>query len=174
MGASKELTTPLGELLSDLIEPISRMEENSDEAQSTEEILWKISDANQRLRSEGVSDIALGSMDFIALYPSLDQTKSAEIVAEALVGSEVKYSGVDLDIAGVYLANVWDKNRLKKEGIYQLMPRKKANKGRKATINSKELSGHIPREGNTIRMNDFGKKLDEEEFMVEENVGSKW
>ena len=37
VGASKGLTTPLGELLSDLVELISRMREESDEAQSTED-----------------------------------------------------------------------------------------------------------------------------------------
>ena len=42
------------------------------------------------------------------------------------------------------------------------------------TVNNKELSGPIPREGNRIRENDFGRKLDEDEFMGEESVSSKW
>ena len=109
VGASKGLTTPLGELLLDLIELVSRIEHDSNEAQSTEEILRKISEANERLRKEIVKDIALGSMDLVALYPSLDQTKSAEIVAEAIMGSDVVYCGVDYYMAGVYLANIWDK-----------------------------------------------------------------
>ena len=106
VGASKGLTTPLGELLSDLIEPISRMDGESQEAQSTEEVLRMISEANTRLKKEGVSDLALGSMDVVALYLSLDQKRSAEIVAEAIMESDVKYCGVDMDMAGVYLATI--------------------------------------------------------------------
>ena len=42
VGASKVLTTPLGELLSDLIVRVSKMRENSLEAQPTEEVLRAI------------------------------------------------------------------------------------------------------------------------------------
>ena len=61
------------------------------------------------------------------------------MVAETVLESEVTYAGVDYDIAGVYLATIWDKSRLRKEGIYGLMPRKRGNRRRKSTINSKEL-----------------------------------
>ena len=32
----------------------------------------------------------------------------------------------------------------------------------------------IPREADRVRKNDFGKKLDEDEFLGEENVSEKW
>ena len=76
-------------------------------------------------------------MDVVALYPSLDQDKSPETVAEAIMESDVTFAGAVLDVARVYLVNVWDKNRLKREKLYHLMPRKKTNKGRKATVNSR-------------------------------------
>ena len=72
----------------------------------------------------------------------------------------------------MYLATVWTKDRQKREGIYHLLPRKKSTRGRRSTINSKELSGPIPRE--VARESQFGKKLDEDEFLGEENVSSKW
>ena len=50
VGASKGHTTPLGELLSDLIEPVSRMNQDSQEAMSTEEVLRKITDTNKSLQ----------------------------------------------------------------------------------------------------------------------------
>ena len=68
--------------------------------------------------------------DVAALSPSLDQRQSAQIVAEAVMESDVRYARVDLDIAGVHLATVWSKDRLKKEGFYALMPRKKSSRGR--------------------------------------------
>ena len=80
------------------------MNEESDEAQSTEEVMRKIEEANKILAEKGVKDISLGSMGVVVLYPSLDQEESARIVAESIMESEVDIEGVDLDIAGVYLA----------------------------------------------------------------------
>ena len=129
-GAIKGLTTPLSEMLSDLIEPISRMDHDSNEAQSTEEVLRMIAEANQKLSVDNVRDVALGSMDVVALYPSLDQDEFAKIVADHIMESEVDFAGVDFDIAGVYLATVWSKERQKREGVYKLLPRKRSSRGR--------------------------------------------
>ena len=74
----------------------------------------------------------------------------------------------------MYLATVWSKERQKKEGIYKLLLRKRSTRGRKSTIHSKELLGPIPREWRDTRQNEFGKKLDEDEFLGEENFSSKW
>ena len=48
------------------------MNEESDEAQSTEEVMRKIEEANKILAEKGLKEISLGSMDVVALYPSLD------------------------------------------------------------------------------------------------------
>ena len=62
--------------MSYLIEPVSRMETSSQDAQSTEEVLRKISDANIILREERVSNVALGSMDVVAF--TLPWTRSSQ------------------------------------------------------------------------------------------------
>ena len=69
--------------------------------------------------------------------------------------SDVTYKDMDMDIAGVYLATVWSKERQKKEGVYRLLPQNRSNKGRKNTINCKELLGPIPREKERVRDNVF-------------------
>ena len=38
-------------------------------------------------------------MDVVALYPFIDQIESAKIVADAIIESEVKYTGVDMSMA---------------------------------------------------------------------------
>ena len=48
------------------------------------------------------------------------------------------------------------------------------NHGRKSIVNSKELSGQIPREIKQFDVNGFGKKLDEDDFLEEEAVSQKW
>ena len=57
--ASKGLTTQLGELLSDLVEPISRMIDRSREARSTKEVLRMIGKANEELERLKVKEVVL-------------------------------------------------------------------------------------------------------------------
>ena len=73
VGASRELTTPLGEVLLDMLEPVARSRDKIWEAQSTEEVLRKISEANLRLKIKGAKQIMVGSLDVEALYPSIDK-----------------------------------------------------------------------------------------------------
>ena len=92
VGASKGHPTPLGDLLSDMVEPMSRLKTGT---QFTEEALRNVSDANLRLDEGRVTDIALGSMDLVVLYPSLDQEESARIVTEEILDSDITHKGVD-------------------------------------------------------------------------------
>ena len=78
-----------------------------------------------------------------------------------------------MNMAGIYLATVWEKDKLKKEGIIRILPRKRSTRGRKATISSKVLSGPIPHE-NLQPDTMFSKKLDEDIFLEEENANLKW
>ena len=45
----------------------------SREARSTEEVLRMTGEANQRMERDQDKDITVGSMDVLALYPSIDQ-----------------------------------------------------------------------------------------------------
>ena len=66
------------------------------------------------------------------------------------------------------MGEVWEK-----EGIFRLLPRKKSSRGRKATVNSKILSGLILCES-TWPDPKFCRKLDEDQFLEEENINLKW
>ena len=87
--------------------------------------------------------------------------------------SEKTHKGVDYDVADVYLATIWGKDRLKREKIYKLISRKRSNHGRKPTISIKVLCGPIPKEGSRMKDQEFGRKLDEDEFLGE-GVSQKW
>ena len=67
----------IGELLSDILEPMVRTQKTSTEAQSTEELLHKIKEAKMSLESPQMlgRKVVVGRMDITALYPSLDQTE---------------------------------------------------------------------------------------------------
>ena len=60
VGASSGMGTGLGEILSDLVRPIYAARTTQTECQSTEEMVYQIGEANQRLEREGVKDVMVG------------------------------------------------------------------------------------------------------------------
>ena len=68
VGASKDLTTPLEDILADLIEPLTKIKRSSREVQSMEEVLRSISEANTKLERDNVKELVIGSMDIAAYY----------------------------------------------------------------------------------------------------------
>ena len=147
VGASSGLGTGLGELLSDLVRPVSQARGSQSECQSTEEMVSRIEEANQRLQDEQVQDLMVGSLDVVALYPSIDQKVGARIVAEEMLRNGVRYRGVDIHKAVRYLAATMTDERIAKEGLTGLMPKRVAagRQGRRPTVRTKELGGPIPR-----------------------------
>ena len=147
VAATRGMGTALGEILSDLVAPISRTRESQKECQSTEEMVTHIQEANKKIEESNKDSIMVGSMDVEALYPSIHQREGARIVAEEIVKSDIKYEGVDVRKAAVYLATTLDKERQTSEGIAHLLPVRKAKgrQGRKPTIRSKELGGPLPK-----------------------------
>ena len=101
-----------------------------------EEVLRKIQDTNQRLQRDRVKNVAIGSLNVEALYPSIDQVEEPRIVAEVIRESRLKYQGVGMHLVGVYLGLVWNKVRLIKEGIWRLLPRRKVTRGRNTMVHT--------------------------------------
>ena len=101
--------TALGEILSDLVAPVSRAREIQKECQSTEEMVTHIQTANQKIMESDTESIMVGSMDVEALYPSIHQREGAKIVTEEIIKSDIKYEGVDTRKAAVYLAATMDR-----------------------------------------------------------------
>ena len=95
VGAARGLTTPLGELLSDILEPVAKARPRQWEAQSTEEVLRNIRDTNQVLLQRQVSELMVGSMDVKSLYPSIDQRIGPELVAKEIMESSIEFESVN-------------------------------------------------------------------------------
>ena len=76
-----------------------------------------IGEVNGELRENNIKEVALGSMDVIALYSSIDQRMAPGVGAEDIIQGEVEYRGMDVQIAGIFLATVWTRTRQVKEGI---------------------------------------------------------
>ena len=56
-----------------------------------------------RFKREELQDVAVGSMDVVTLYPSLDQKTIPRIVSKEVENSLVRCEEANLHIAGVFL-----------------------------------------------------------------------
>ena len=68
VGAAHSLTTTIEDLLSDIIEPLARIDPSQNEAQSNEELLRAIQDANTTMSQVPEGKVVLASMDMVSLY----------------------------------------------------------------------------------------------------------
>ena len=63
-------------------------------------------------------------MDVVALYPNLLIRRSAEEVGREMIESDVKYSNIDYDMAGRFVASNMSQELINKEGLHRIVPRR--------------------------------------------------
>ena len=100
-----------------------------------------IQETNCKLREGNINNFVVGSLDVEALYPSIDQVQGPEIVAQEIIKSSLTFENVDEHLLGVYLAVTFGKERSVREGVWELLPKRKAEgtRGRKPTVHSQEI-----------------------------------
>ena len=79
-------------------------------------------------------DIFVGSLDTVALYPSLVISEVGKICADKVKQSEIKFENVDMMWAAKYVALALDEDEVTRRGDNDIIPRRKARQGRKATM----------------------------------------
>ena len=84
-------------------------------------------------------------MDVTVLYPSIDQMGSAKMVREAFLESDIEVENIDWKAASLYFYLTVGKEELEKDGLYQWVPRRKINRGRRPTVRNNLISGPLPR-----------------------------
>ena len=97
-------------------------------------------------------------------------TKGPRLVAEEVRKSQLSFEDIDFHLAAVYLGSTMTPERQIKEGVRNLIPKRKirTNKGRRPTVHGKELGGPRPRkEGDNGSR--IGKRLDTD---VPEDTGN--
>ena len=104
VGEARSLTTYTGDIISDVIELLAKVKEQSLEAQSTEEVHKFIKDASAIALEQGTQDLMTAFMDVVTLYPSLDQKASVREVADKFMSSNLEVKGVNYRAAVVYIA----------------------------------------------------------------------
>ena len=69
------------------------------------------------MEREGITEVVIGSLDVVALYPSIDQEEGPKIVADEIRKSDLKYENVDMHLIGVYLGTMMNDSDLKKQPV---------------------------------------------------------
>ena len=78
-----------------------------------------------RVNIEGIDELdIIGSMDVVALYPSLDIDFTIEKVCEVLQEISVKYDGLNVKELGLYLSLVMNDDELAEEGVNTGCPKR--------------------------------------------------
>ena len=116
------MSSRAGDILSDFLEPLVKVDLPRIEDQSTEEVLAQLEEAEVAIRNDGHCDTVVGSLDVQALYPSLSQEESADLVEQFVKRSKVSVSGVDYREAQVYLSSTMTEKEIKDQGLQLLVP----------------------------------------------------
>ena len=100
-------------------------------------------DAAVHTQEEGATGLIVASMDFKALYTSIDHNQSAKDVVEEFIRSGMTIEGMDYRVASIYITANSTRGQLVREGISYLIPTRIHAHVSKLTVRTKELAGGI-------------------------------
>ena len=83
--------------------------------------------------------------DVVGLYPNLHPINVAKITADAIRKSKVQFRGVDYCTLAIYLVLVLGESTMRKVGLHDCIPTRKAQEGKK-TSNYRSLCSNINRD----------------------------
>ena len=156
--------TPLGETLLYLIEPVAKVRPVNGR-HSQQKRFSKIEVANKRLESERVKMIVIGSLD-------VDQRERLRIIADEIFKSDLKYENVDFHLVGVYLRTAMSKERLIKEGIWNLISRKSMREGVEDQLYI--LENWEDQEHGRVRQQEIRKREKRKRYISEKSLMNHW
>ena len=104
-GASRSINGEMSESVSDILDAAGNRS-SRDEAISTEEMLSNIDDLTKKLEvtPEPEHGMFVGSLDAVALYPSIEVRDASQLVAKRVAESKLIFDGVNWRRATTYVA----------------------------------------------------------------------
>ena len=90
--------------MSDILESLFQADHEGVEAISTNNLLSKVEDSNNRMREGSIeeSNLMVGSLDVEALYPSIDAKRADQIVRETVTSSDLRVDREDWHWVFIY------------------------------------------------------------------------
>ena len=96
-------------MVSDILEGVIENIGSTSVCKSTEELLYTFEEYNNTIDKDVAEKNfnrkrkVIGSIDAKALYPSIEEDRAADIVAEIILDTDVKFEGLDNNELGKYL-----------------------------------------------------------------------
>ena len=146
VAAASGLTSRAGDVLADFLGPIIHLDTPRQEDKSMEEAIAQLGEAQSAIISTGARSVMVGSLNVNALYPSLDQGEAADMVAQLIMRSRTKITGVDYRAAQVFLASNLSPNEIKEEGLRGLLPDRMWKMGKRPGPTTTELAAKGPKD----------------------------
>ena len=119
-----------GDLVSDLLEPIMYLMTPRMEDRSTEEVVAQLQEVERVIRNE---------QEDRAMAASLDQQESTRIVGNFVEVSTIDVAGVDWEAAQVMVASHWNEDKIRREGMETLLPKRRSVCGKRPGPTTREV-----------------------------------
>ena len=153
-GAKDCLTMRLSHTLSIILKEL--IPDNDTHCDSTEDLLAEI----ETLNNQSVNpNWKVGSLDIVALYPSLNIPKCGEIIGRELYKSSIHIKNINWKEVMLYLRYVLNDEQLKDKRLWAYVPVRKNSRGRPPTFTS---SGSDLNEVERVKPWTFKKKIPNE------------
>ena len=146
VAAQNGISSRAGDTLADFLEPLVMMTKPRMEDQSTEEVISQLEDAQEEIRRSGSTSVMVGSLNVQALYPNLDQTQSAEVVAQLVLDMEVEMKGINWCRVLTFVASNLTELEIKDQGLKGIVPGCAKKGGNRPGPTTDKLSAKLPRE----------------------------
>ena len=107
---------------------------------STAEMLSSFEAYNETVTDDNIKiKKIVGSMDAVALYPSIKADESAEIIRNEVIQTNVTFEGLDMDEVGKFLRKNLTQTEIDDKGLTEIIPTKNKNiKNKKVKYKNKD------------------------------------
>ena len=129
-GARDCLTMRLSHLLSQVLKEL--IPQHDTHCDSTEDLLASIEMCNNEGNVK--AGWKCGSLDIVALYPSLDIPRCAEVVTEMMYRSEIKIKNIKWKEVMLYIRFMWTDEQIEDKGLLEYIPKRRTPRGRPPTF----------------------------------------
>ena len=168
-GCTESHNGQLSYILSTILTEVANQmnEDIKTECESTQEMIYRINESNRtHINQNTNSKYIIGSLDVKALYPSLEINTTTELISEAILRSDIHFSGINWRNACLYLALTLSEEEKEHPSIKDILPRRKTRRGRKPGITTGEVMGPLYEEERESLFGPLPKQLSEEEKRI--------
>ena len=149
----------VSDIYSDVLSAVVEARNDGTLCSSTEELLEAFESFNSNTLTDKGTRI-IGSMDAVSLYPNLEVEKSAEIIKEETIKSNVNFENVDIHELGIYLWKNLPEAYIRENGYVELLPMKVKNENKTTRNKETDLEDYLEDLENIFK-EDFTEEEDE-------------